>query len=405
VGKTMTVTSRNNHHPPKRIGILTSGGDCPGLNAVIRAVVKVATYKYGWEVYGIPYGTDGFIDLLVGKRQPEELRIKEHGYDIPGLVQGLDILHFLSGSVLGSISKGDPAKHADEILQGYQKLGLHGLIAIAGDGSLEIIEGLARQAEEQDCPWNWIAVPKTIDNDIPYTEVSVGFDTAVNRVTQALYDLTFTAASHDRVMVVQVMGRDSGYLAMEAGIAGGSDVILIPELTPIINESIIQGICHHIGLLRQRGRQFTMIVVAEGVRNHLGNKDHYIGDYLASQIQEYSNKLCNTGQSQACNLERVDTRVTTLGHLQRGGTPTATDRLLATSFGREAVELIANGNYNQMVIWQNGRVSSVPISHVIEQIQKARREKVAPSCVDPQGFLVNTARDIGIYVGETDVDD
>lgn len=401
----MTVTPTTNNHKPKRIGIITSGGDCPGLNAVIRAVVKVATYKYGWEVYGIPYGTDGFIDLLVGKRQPEELRIKENGYDIPGLVQGLDILHFLSGSVLGSISKGDPAKHANEILHGYEKLGLNALIAIAGDGSLEIIEGLARQAEAQGSPWNWIAVPKTIDNDIPYTEVSVGFDTAVNRVTQALYDLTFTAASHDRVMVVQVMGRDSGYLGMEAGIAGGADAILVPELTPILDDSVITGICRHIGRLRDRGRQFTLIVVSEGVRNHLGQKEHYIGDYLANQIQEYSRKLCGTGQPEYCHLDRVDTRVTTLGHLQRGGTPTATDRLLATSFGREAVELIANGNYNQMVIWQNGRVSSVPISHVIEQIKAARREKVAPSRVDPQGFLVHTARDIGIYVGEVDDND
>lgn len=401
----MIVTPKTNNHKPKRIGIITSGGDCPGLNAVIRAVVKVATYKYSWEVYGIPYGTDGFIDLLVGKRQPEELRIKEHGYDIPGLVQGLDILHFLSGSVLGSISKGDPAKHADEILQGYEKLGLNALIAIAGDGSLEIIEGLARQAEEQGSPWNWIAVPKTIDNDIPYTEVSVGFDTAVNRVTQALYDLTFTAASHDRVMVVQVMGRDSGYLGMEAGIAGGADAILIPELTPILDEDVITGICRHIAGLRQRGRQFTLIVVSEGVKNHLGQKEHYIGDYLANQIQEYSRKLYETGQPAYCNLDRVDTRVTTLGHLQRGGTPTATDRLLATSFGREAVELIANGNYNQMVIWQNGRVSSVPISHVIDRIKAARREKVAPSRVDPQGFLVHTARDIGIYVGEVDDND
>jgi 6-phosphofructokinase 1 len=206
-------------------------------------------------------------------------------------------------------------------------------------------------------------------------------------------------------MVVQVMGRDSGYLGMEAGIAGGADAILIPELTPILDEDVITGICRHIGRLRQRGRQFTLIVVAEGVRNHLGQKEHYIGDYLANQIQEYSSKLCGTGQPEYCHLDRVDTRVTTLGHLQRGGTPTATDRLLATSFGREAVELIANGNYNQMVIWQNGRVSSVPISHVIEQIKAARREKVAPSRVDPQGFLVHTARDIGIYVGEVDDND
>ncbi|MEE3717135.1 ATP-dependent 6-phosphofructokinase [Tumidithrix elongata RA019] len=399
----MTVTPKTNNHKPKRIGILTSGGDCPGLNAVIRAVVKVATFKYGWEVYGIPYGTDGFIELLLGKRQPEELRINEHGYDIPGLVQGLDILHFLSGSVLGSVSKGDPAQHADEILQGYEKLGLNALIVMGGDGSIEILEKLSRQANEQGSSWNWVAVPKTIDNDVPYTEVSVGFDTAVNRVTQALYDLTFTAASHDRVMVVQVMGRDSGYLAMESGIAGGADAILIPEVTPILDEQVMKGICRHIAKLRRYGRRFALIVVAEGVKNLLGKKEHYIGDYLANQIQEYSNKLCTTGDPDYCNLDKVDTRVTTLGHLQRAGTPTSTDRLLATAFGREAVELIANGNFNQMVIWQNGRVSSVPISHVIEQIEKARKEKVAPSRVDPQGFLVRTARDIGIYVGEVDL--
>jgi 6-phosphofructokinase 1 len=396
----MTDTPNKNDRRSKRIGILTSGGDCPGLNAVIRAVVKVATNKYGWEVYGIPYGTDGFIELLRDRRHPEELRIREHGYDIPGLVQGLDILHFLSGSVLGSVNKGNPSQHADEILQGYKKLGLNALIVMGGDGSIEILNDLARKADELGNPWNWVAVPKTIDNDVPYTEVSVGFDTAVNHVTQALYDLTFTAASHDRVMVVQVMGRDAGYLAMESGIAGCSDAILIPELTPMLDEKVIQGICQHISKLRWQGRRFALIVVAEGVKNHLGQKEHYIGDYLANQIQECSGKLCSTGQPEYGNLDKIDTRVTTLGHLQRGGTPTSTDRLLATAFAREAVELIANGNYNQMVIWQNGRVSSVPISRVIEQIAIARKEKIAPSRVDPHGFLVCTARDIGIYVGE-----
>lgn len=392
-------------HKPKRIGILTSGGDCPGLNAVIRAVVKVATYKYGWDVYGIPYGTDGFIEVLLGKRQPEDLRIRDHGYDIPGLVQGLDILHFLSGSVLGSISKGDPELHADEIIRGYEKLGLTALIGMGGDGSIEILENLAQKAAEQGKAWNWVAVPKTIDNDIPFTEASVGFDTAVNRVTQALYDLTFTAASHDRVMLVQVMGRDAGYLALEAGIAGGADAILIPELTPILDESVVQGICHHIAQLHKQGRRFALVVVAEGVKNHLGQKEHYIGDYLAQRIQEYSSQSHNTDLPDSLSLPSLDTRVTLLGHLQRGGNPTSTDRLLATAFGREAVNLIANGNYNQMVIWQNGRVSSVPISRVIEQIKKGRREKKAPSRVDPQGFLVRTARDIGIYVGETSIDD
>ena len=394
-----------NSHKPKRIGILTSGGDCPGLNAVIRAVVKVATYKYGWDVYGIPYGTDGFIEVLLGKRQPEDLRIRDHGYDIPGLVQGLDILHFLSGSVLGSISKGDPELHADEIIRGYEKLGLTALIGMGGDGSIEILENLAQKAAKQGKAWNWVAVPKTIDNDIPFTEASVGFDTAVNRVTQALYDLTFTAASHDRVMLVQVMGRDAGYLALEAGIAGGADAILIPELTPILDEFVVQGICHHIAKLHKHGRRFALVVVAEGVKNHLGQKEHYIGDYLAQRIKDCSSQSNNTDLPDSLSLPTLDTRVTLLGHLQRGGNPTSTDRLLATAFGREAVNLIANGNYNQMVIWQNGRVSSVPISLVIEQIKKGRREKKAPSRVDPQSFLVRTARDIGIYVGEASIDD
>jgi ATP-dependent phosphofructokinase / diphosphate-dependent phosphofructokinase len=404
----MNTTSKDqieNTYHPKRIGILTSGGDCPGLNAVIRAVVKVATYKYGWDVYGIPYGTDGFIEVLLGKRQPEDLRIRDHGYDIPGLVQGLDILHFLSGSVLGSISKGDPELHADEIIRGYEKLGLTALIGMGGDGSIEILENLAQKAAKQGKAWNWVAVPKTIDNDIPFTEASVGFDTAVNRVTQALYDLTFTAASHDRIMLVQVMGRDAGYLALEAGIAGGADAILIPELTPILDEFVVQGICHHIAKLHKQGRRFALVVVAEGVKNHLGQKEHYIGDYLAQRIQEYSSQSHNTDLPDSLSLPTLDTRVTLLGHLQRGGNPTSTDRLLATAFGREAVNLIANGNYNQMVIWQNGRVSSVPISLVIEQIKKGRREKKAPSRVDPQGFLVRTARDIGIYVGEASIDD
>ncbi|HAT15362.1 MAG TPA: 6-phosphofructokinase [Microcoleaceae bacterium UBA11344] len=404
----MNTTSKDqieNTYHPKRIGILTSGGDCPGLNAVIRAVVKVATYKYQWEVYGIPYGTDGFIEVLLGKRQPEDLRIRDHGYDIPGLVQGLDILHFLSGSVLGSISKGDPELHADEIIRGYEKLGLTALIGMGGDGSIEILENLAQKAAKQGKAWNWVAVPKTIDNDIPFTEASVGFDTAVNRVTQALYDLTFTAASHDRVMLVQVMGRDAGYLALEAGIAGGADAILIPELTPILDEFVVQGICHHIAKLHKHGRRFALVVVAEGVKNHLGQKEHYIGDYLAQRIKDCSSQSNNTDLPDSLSLPTLDTRVTLLGHLQRGGNPTSTDRLLATAFGREAVNLIANGNYNQMVIWQNGRVSSVPISLVIEQIKKGRREKKAPSRVDPQSFLVRTARDIGIYVGEASIDD
>lgn len=175
----------------KRIGILTSGGDCPGLNAIIRSVIKCATSK-GWEVFGIPYGTKGFIDLETGQCQAEDLQLQEHGYDLPGLLGGLDILQFLSGSVLGALNKGDPSDpaRAHEILQGYRHLNLDALIAIGGDGSLDIIDALAQKGQ-----WQWIAIPKTIDNDVPFTEQSIGFDTAINTVTKALYDLTFTAAS------------------------------------------------------------------------------------------------------------------------------------------------------------------------------------------------------------------
>jgi 6-phosphofructokinase len=212
---------------PKRIGILTSGGDCPGLNAVIRAVVKCANRR-GWDVIGIPYSTDGLVQIAEGKYDPEHLILREHGYDMPGILQGIDILQFLSGTILGSLNKGHPEdpEVVKKILEGYRILNLDVLIAIGGDGSLDIIYTLAKKGG-----WNLIGIPKTIDNDVPFTERSVGFDTAIQTVT-TLYDLTFTAASHDRVMVVEVMGRDAGHLALHAGIAGGADVILIPELVP-----------------------------------------------------------------------------------------------------------------------------------------------------------------------------
>ncbi len=186
---------------PPKIGILTSGGDCPGLNAVIRAVVKCATQR-GWAVYGIPYGTHGLISLEQGSCSPKDLRLHDHGFDIPGMLHGVDILQFLSGSILGALNKGDPGNPtiAQEILAGYRLLNLDALIALGGDGSLDIIDNLAQQGG-----WNWVAIPKTIDNDVPFTERCLGFDTAVDTVTQALYDLTFTAASHSRINYFQAL--------------------------------------------------------------------------------------------------------------------------------------------------------------------------------------------------------
>ena len=380
----------------KKIGILTSGGDCPGLNAAIRAIVKCATRR-GWEVYGIPYGTQGLINLEHGNCDIQDLQLQEHGFDIPGMLHGIDILQFLSGSILGAVNKGDPSDPliAKEILDGYRLLGLDALIAFGGDGSLDIIDNLAQQGN-----WNWIAIPKTIDNDVPFTERSLGFDTAVDTVTRALYDLTFTAASHSRIIVVQVMGRDAGHLALRSGIAGGADVILIPELTPSLNDRVFDGICKQIVQLRQSDRQFALVVVAEGVLNQAGGKEKYIGDVLAQHIQLHGHRLCQSGKPEYCCLADLETRATTLGHIQRSSAPSSFDRLIAAAFGRKAVELIEAEQYRQLVIWTQGHVDSQPLAKVMPLIRQRHQANRCPSPVALDDPWIQTARDLGIYVGE-----
>jgi 6-phosphofructokinase 1 len=380
----------------KRIGILTSGGDCPGLNAVIRAVVKCANRRH-WEVVGIPYSTDGLIQIADGKYNPDDLILSEHGYDIPGILQGLDILQFLSGSILGSLNKGHPEDPVavGKILEGYRLLNLDCLIAIGGDGSLDIIYELAHKGG-----WNLIGIPKTIDNDVPFTEKSIGFNTAVQTVTSALYDLTFTAASHDRVMVVEVMGRDAGHLALHSGIAGGADVILIPELVPELNPPVITQICQEIAEMRHRGRKFALLVVAEGVHGEGGERVNLIGDYLAKLIANRSCALCQTGDADYCEMDQVETRATVLGHIQRSGTPTASDRLLASAFGRKAIDLIEEERYNRLVIWEAGRVRSKDLDDVIAVIRDCHSRGICPGPVETDSTMVKVARSLGIYVGD-----
>ena len=391
-----TLTIMNTAKTPQKIGILTSGGDCPGLNAVIRSVVKCASRR-GWKVYGIPYGTQGLINLEQGNCHIQDLRLREHGFDIPGRLHGIDILQFLSGSILGSLNKGDPSdpQIAQEILDGYRLLDLDALVALGGDGSLDIIDGLAQKGD-----WNWIAIPKTIDNDVPFTERALGFDTAVDTVTRALYDLTFTAASHNRIIVVQVMGRDAGHLALHSGIAGGADVILVPELTPCLTDEVLYGICRHIVQLRQSDRQFALIVVAEGVCNEMGNKEHYIGDRLAELIQQYGDRLCQIGQPEFCHLQELETRATTLGHIQRSSMPSSFDRLIAAAFGHKAVELIAAQHYQQLVVWSQGQVDSIPLNTVMPLIRQRHQVHQCPNPVTSNDPWVQTARDLGIYVGD-----
>ncbi|HAC64870.1 MAG TPA: 6-phosphofructokinase [Cyanothece sp. UBA12306] len=381
----------------KRIGILTSGGDCPGLNAVIRSVVKASHLK-GWTVYGIPYGTDGFVDIAKGKYQPQDLILTGHSYDLPGMLKGLDVLQFLSGSILGSLSKGHPEQTQikEAILKGYQILALEALIVVGGDGSLDIIYDLAQQGD-----WNIIAIPKTIDNDVPFTDYSVGFTTAVEIVTQGLYDLTFTAASHERVMLVQVMGRDAGHLALRSGIAGGADIILIPELIPYLTPETINGCCSQLAKIRKSGRQFALVVISEGVKNQEQQKEKYIGDYLSQCISQQVDVLRSNGEKAFYDPIDVDLRVTVLGHLQRSHTPVAWDRLLATVFGIKAVELIAEKQYDRLVIWREGQVHSTPLSPIIETLKQCHLEQRCAYPVKPHGFMVQTAQALGIYLGET----
>jgi ATP-dependent phosphofructokinase / diphosphate-dependent phosphofructokinase len=391
----------------KRIGILTSGGDCPGLNAVIYAVVKYASTSKNWRVYGIPNGTDGFVDIADGVCQPEELELQEHSFDIPGQ-KGINVLLFLSGSVLGCRGKKVPEPgEFEKILAGYRQMGLDALIAIGGDGSLEIIADLAQAGG-----WNLVAVPKTIDNDIPMTERMVGFDTAVSTVAATLHNLSFTAASHDHVMIVEVMGRDGGHLALHAGIAGGADVILIPELVPQLTEKVVAKVCHKVAQIYQERRKFALIVVAEGISPNLEVKNfarESIGEYLKHQFEQYAHYHCHPQQPNFCELQDdIEVRVSVLGRIQRSSPPSTLDRLLAVSFGVKAVDAIAQSQppAQQMVIWESGQTQLKPLAEVIAKIRSekaARRASQLPACaspVDPESDMLHTARSLGIYVGD-----
>ncbi|MBD2098160.1 ATP-dependent 6-phosphofructokinase [Trichocoleus sp. FACHB-591] len=356
----------------KRIGILTSGGDCAGLNAAIRAVVCRAVGTYDWEVLGIRQATQGLMHS-----PPQAIRLE---------LENVDSLRVAGGTMLGTTNQGDPfafpmsdgtrCDRSEDIIAGYHQLGLDAIIGIGGDGSMAILRRIAEQGK-----LNLVAIPKTIDNDVGVTEHSIGFDTAVNTATEALDRLHFTAASHSRVMILEVMGRDAGHIAITAGIAGGADVILIPEIS-----YTIANICHKIKERQEQGKNYLLVIVSEAVRTEAGDpvvitnrlgQCRYggIGDYLADRI---------------CACSGAETRVTVLGHVQRGGTPSPLDRLVASAFGVAAVDLIAEEKYDHMVTWQNRQVVSVPIPEAIAQYQ----------AVDPSGTLVKTARGLGIYLGD-----
>lgn len=360
----------------KTIGLLTSGGDCAGLNAVIRAVYSQAYHGNGWKVVGIRNGTAGLLS-----RPVEAEALDERVMSSEMLRQG--------GTILGTTNKGNPfrfptedgklADRSAEVIDGYRQLGLDALIMIGGDGSMEILRRLAQQG---GIPL--VAIPKTIDNDIGLTEASIGFETAVQTATAALDHLQPTAASHSRVMVLEVMGRDAGHIALTAGIAGGADVILIPEIP-----YRLASIALHLDRLKQGGRNFALVIVAEAVKTEDGKPMTAVHGGGASASQTYGGIGHYIG-AEIARLTGAETRVTVLGHVQRGGSPEPRDRVLASALGVHAVDLIAQGKFDRMVAWSNRRVIDVPIDEAIQKYQ----------AVDPRGTLVTTARGLGISFGD-----
>ena len=357
----------------KRIGILTSGGDCAGLNAVIRAACYRAITAYDWQVVGIKQGTRGLMERPVAYR-----RLNLTDFDGQVIRMG--------GTILGTTNTGDPfafpmadgtrKDRSEEVIGGYRELGLDALIVIGGDGSMDILRKLAQQGK-----LNMVAIPKTIDNDVGLTEVSIGYATAVDVATEALDRLQPTAASHDRVMILELMGRDAGHIALGAGIAGGADVVLIPEI-----KYNLENMAEHIRRVQAQGRNFALVVCAESVRSEDGElitKQQSHGEVRYGGVGQYLGE-------QISRLTGAETRVTVLGHVQRGGQPSASDRMVAAAFGVHAVDLVADGKFDRMVAWQNRAVIDVPIPDAIASYQ----------AVDPTSALIRTARGLGIYVGE-----
>ena len=345
----------------KKIGILTSGGDCGGLNAVVRAATLRAINKYQWKVFGI---RDGTLGLLKNPLDILELTTKHFDGN----------LMRMGGTFLGTNNKGNASEQ--KVLEGFKKLELDALIGIGGDGSMKILQKLTQKGGI-----NFVGIPKTIDNDVKDNDLSIGYDTAVDVATNALDMLQPTAASHRRAMILEVMGRDAGHIALNSGIAGGADVILIPEIPYSLKK-----IADHIDNIRTQGRNHALIVVAEAVKKEDGSKATVkfvdgqvrlggIGTYLGDEIYK---------------LTDAETRVTVLGHVQRGAQPTHRDRLIASAFGVYAVDLIAKEKFNRIVVWKNRGVTDIDLDSIAGQSKTI-------NVSDP---LIKVAQGLGIYVGE-----
>ncbi len=362
-------------HPIRRIGVLTGGGDCPGLNAVIRAVTKTALFRYHLEVFGIE---DGFQGLIQNRLHP----LTEH--DVSNILT-------LGGTILGTNNRCDPKRYpvktdgqtemrdvSDRVLEHIEHRHIDALIVIGGDGTMAVASHFTRLGV------NCIGVPKTIDNDLEGSDVTFGFATARYVATMALDRIHTTAASHHRAMLVEVMGRNAGWIALHAGIASGADIILLPEIPFDLDK-----ICAKVTDRSREGKRFSLLCVSEGARPVDGEQvvDHYdptspdpvrlggISKLVARQIEDRT---------------EIETRTTVLGHVQRGGTPVPEDRVLATEFGHAAIQALMAGKRNRMIVMKGRTVTDIDIEEV------AGKQRL----VGTDHPLIQAARDVGTSFGD-----
>jgi len=362
-----------------RVLVATGGGDCPGLNAVIRAISKRAKRERNWEVIGSISAFDGIL------KEPTEILVLDDK-----TVQGI---HYRGGTIIGTTTKGGPfawpVKNSDgtwsfvdrseEMIRKLQNLGVDAVINIGGDGSQKISQKL------YDLGLNIIGIPKTIDNDLSATDFTFGFHSAVQVATEAIDRLVTTAASHNRVIILEVMGRDAGWIALYSAIAGGVEVCLIPEIPYDINVVI-----ERLNRRYDKDKGFAIIVIAEGARPLHGSTVARESDEIGNpniRLGGVAVKLAN--ELKACNFE-YGVRETVLGHLQRGGTPVALDRIIATQFGVKAFEMVLEKRFGEMVAYRHPDIISVKFTEAIEKY----------NYVNPESNIVKTARGVGICLGD-----
>jgi 6-phosphofructokinase 1 len=374
----------------KKIALLTGGGDCSGLNAVIRAIVKSAILKYNYKVIGFRGGYHGlYTDDFIEMNLSTVAGIFHQGGTILKMSNKDNLFNYKTVDDKGKVVYKDVS---DVAIENLKKHDIDALIIIGGDGTLTSARDFARKGV------NVVGIPKTIDNDVPATEITFGYRTALDHIMLSLDALHTTAYSHDRVMILEVMGRNAGWLALEGGIAGSADVILIPEI-PYDVKSVAKTIFERYN----RGSKFTIICVSEGAKP-------VDGDVTIKKIDKDSPdsvKLGGVGDLLAAQLEKVvkpvtgqDIRVTTLGYIQRGGVTNTFDRILGTKYGSYAVDMLARNEFGRMVIIQNDRMDSVRIEEVVGSGRTGQTSTGGARIVNPHGDLVNAARDIGITFGD-----